>query len=309
MITRPPARIQEFFEGNPSPITSAILWQYTNTEIIAGLVNQKARWYDTWDEGFWRRWVHDVFNLVTANQFGVCVWSIILDTPIYINLGAEVDNSEIWGFNEYTDDPPNLINDYWNFGGSDGSIGANFSASSDSIALTLEQQRFLLRLKYLKCISYGSIPQTNYNLNWLMNSCLELGTFLASSVVSNPLVKTGTLVSGSPVVTGLSDVFGLVVGMGVNGTGVGTNSTILTIDSPTGVTLTADATVSSSESLSFGLPTAWVLEGLNMTITYQFNFWLPTPLQLAIRQASVLPDPAGVEILAEYWNGTEYVSF
>ena len=309
MITRPPDTIQQFFEGNPVPITSAILWQYTNTQAIAGLVNSKSNWYDAWDEQFWRLWVQNVFNLVTANQFGLCVWSIILDIPLYINLGPEIDNSEIWGFNEFTDAPPALINTYWNFGGSDGIIGANFSASSDSIFLTVEQQRFLLRLKYLKCISYGGIPQTNYNLDWLMKSSVKLGAFPAYTPIANPFVYTGTLTSGSAVVTGLSSTSALVVGMGVNGTGVGLSNTILSINSPTSITLTSLATVSSAESLSFGFPTAWVLEGLNMTITYQFNFYLSTALQLAIRQASVLPDPAGVAVLAEYWNGSSYTPF
>jgi hypothetical protein len=308
MNTRPPYTIQQFYQGNPSPIIGALLWQYTNTVALATLVQTKNNFYNSWDERFWIGWVRNVFNLTTANQFGLCVWSIILDTPLYINLGPEIDNTEIWGFNDYIA-YPDLINTYWNFGGSDGSTGANFSASADSITLTVEEQRFLLRMKYLKCISYGGIPQTNYNLNWLMTDSVRLGAFIPDTPVADPIILAGTLSNGSPIVTGISSTADLRVGMGVNGTGVGTNSTILTINSATSITLTAPATVSSVETLSFGLPTAWVLDGLNMTITYQFNFYLSKQLQIAIREASVLPDPAGVEVLAQYWDGSGYVNF
>lgn len=232
-------RIQEFFVPNPSPITQSLLWQYGKATALQDLIFQKTNWYRTWDDEFWNQWVANVFNLTTANEFGLCVWSIILNTPLYINLGAPIDNSEIWGFNQYTDSPPALINNYWNFGGSGdgaGVQGANFSASADSFFLTVEEQRFLLRLKYFQYISRASIPQTNQNLRWLMADSVAKGLF-----------ETGN--------------------------------------------------------------TAWVLENLNMTITYQFNFFLPTVLQLAIRQANALPDPAGVAVLAQYYNGSSYVNF
>ena len=303
-------RIQNFFEPNPSPITDAILWQYSNTTAIASLVDSKSNWYKTWDDQFWVDWIRDVFNLVTANEFGISVWSIILQVPLFVNIGADIDNSEIWGFNEYTASPPALINTYWNFGGSDGTIGANFSASAGVITLTLEEQRFLLRLKYLKCISRGSIPQTNYNFNWLMTDSIRLGLFSPTTPVANPVIATATSTLSSKTLTGVSTFNGLRVGLGIIGTGIQVGATIASMDLDNSTIVMSTAAIASgTASMSFGAPTAWVLEGLDMTITYQFNFFLSSGLQRAIHAANVLPDPAGVKIITQLWNGSAYVDF
>jgi len=73
-------------------------------------------------------------------------------------------------------------------------------------------------------------------------------------VLSNPAVginQTGVLTSGDETVTGLSDTSSLVVGMKVTGTGIAAATTIATIVSPTSITLSADATSSGSQSLTF----------------------------------------------------------
>lgn len=296
--------IQLFPPPNESPITDAILWQYANTQVLSTLIKDKAAWYERWSEMFWTDWVRDVFNLVTANEFGLSVWSIILNVPLFVNLINPIDDTQIFGFNEYDPPgvPPTLINTYLNFSGS------NFSRSADSIILTVEQQRFLLRLKYLKLISRGSVPQTNFNLNWLMLDSVARGLAPASSEVSNPVTVTGTTTTGSPIITALSSTAGLFVGMGVNGTGIADNSNVASIGSDT-VTLTQNATADGTVSLDFGSPTAWVLEDFGMQITYQFNFYLASSLQRAIRSTEVFPNPAGVKVLMQFWNGSDYINF
>jgi hypothetical protein len=296
--------IQNFFEPNPTPITRSLLWQYNTAITLPSLVNQKDAWYEIWIEEFWLNWITDVFNLVSANEFGLAVWSIILNVPMFANV-ANADNPDaLWGFNAYNPVgvPPTLVNNYQNFS------NGNFSSSGESIMLTLEQQRWLLRMKYLKLISRCSIPQTNYNLNWLMLSTLA---FPPAQPVSNPVVLTGTTVSGSSIITGLSSTSSLKVGMGVLGTGIpGLPYVVISsILSSTSIEISMEATASGSTSLSFGLPTAWVLEDFDMTITYQFNFYLPSVLQRALNVIHVLPDPAGVKVLKEFWNGTAFTSF
>lgn len=306
----PPPTIQNWFVGNPSPIFQALLWQYGDTTALATLVNEKTSWYGTWDEGFWAAWISNVFNLVTADAFGLSVWCGILQVPAFLNFPV-VDNSNIWGFNAYVppDTPPDLLNTYQNFNSTSPGIGANFSSQGESTVLTTEQQRWLLRLRYLYLTSRGSCSQSNYNFNWLMQSSIDKGLFDPSTPVANPVVLTGTTVASSAVITGLSTTVGLSVGLGINGTGIADTSTIARINSNTSITMTVPATASGTVTLDFGLPAMWVLDGLNMTITYQFNFYLPSVLQSALNLVKVLPDPAGVQVIKQYWNGAAYTNF
>jgi hypothetical protein len=63
--------------------------------------------------------------------------------------------------------------------------------------------------------------------------------------------RTGTLTQGSPLVTGLPSTTGIVAGFGVAGEGVLTDTRVLSVDSPTQVTLDVPATASGSVALRF----------------------------------------------------------
>jgi hypothetical protein len=62
---------------------------------------------------------------------------------------------------------------------------------------------------------------------------------------------TGTTILGSPIVTGLSSTTGLSSSYQVIGTGINTDIYVQSVDSPTQVTLTQNATASGSVTLSF----------------------------------------------------------
>ena len=64
-------------------------------------------------------------------------------------------------------------------------------------------------------------------------------------------VKTGTTAVGSAVVTAIGSTTGLFAGMGVTGTGIPANTNVLSVDSGTQVTLTANASAAGSPSLTF----------------------------------------------------------
>ena len=66
---------------------------------------------------------------------------------------------------------------------------------------------------------------------------------------------TGILTSGSNSVTGLSSTTGLVIGQTITGAGIPPGTTIGTINSSTAITLTENATLSGSQSLT---ASAWV---------------------------------------------------
>lgn len=61
--------------------------------------------------------------------------------------------------------------------------------------------------------------------------------------------ETGTLTSGSPIITGLADTGPYGVGMAVTGAGIPNGSRILTVDSSTQITLDQNATASGSAAL------------------------------------------------------------
>lgn len=63
--------------------------------------------------------------------------------------------------------------------------------------------------------------------------------------------QTGNTSSGSAVVTSLSDTTGLVTGMPVSGSGIPGGTTILTVDSSTQVTLSANATATDTVTVVF----------------------------------------------------------
>jgi len=147
-------------------LLQALIWQYEDAEVIQSLFNSKQTWYTTNQQQFWTDWYNNVFNLVTANDFGLAVWSIILDVPIYIN-AAPIEDQAIFGFNAYNPSFPTLLNTNLNF------QNGNFSAQGTAIFLSEEEQRLLLRLRYYQLVSRGAIPEINTFLNRLFQTSGE----------------------------------------------------------------------------------------------------------------------------------------
>lgn len=67
----------------------------------------------------------------------------------------------------------------------------------------------------------------------------------------NAITRTGARTSGSPVITGLSQTNDLTPGQPLSGTGIPAGARILTIDSSTQVTISANATATASTALTF----------------------------------------------------------
>lgn len=141
----------------------SILWQYNDAVNLQGLITKKQSWYDINQSQFWSDWYGNVFNLVTANEFGLNVWSFILNVPLFIPTQVDPDGKPIWGFNELVSFPT-YENSYVNFN------NGNFSVRNQITVLTLEEQRFILRLRYFQLISRGAIPEINSFLNYLLTT-------------------------------------------------------------------------------------------------------------------------------------------
>lgn len=113
-------------------LTSAVDWQRSNAELLLSWLIKKTEWYAENHCNFWNVWFDNIFNLDTANDFGLSVWSIILDENTYGVTQASPVGFKAWGFGV---NRQNFNNG--NFGTNDDS-GYNF---------TTEQRRILLKMK------------------------------------------------------------------------------------------------------------------------------------------------------------------
>lgn len=151
-------RIQEF--NYAVNLLQAILWQYDESTNLLNLINEKQDWYNVNQSQFWTDWYNNVFNILTANQFGLSVWSYILNVPLFLDNTPEPPDKPNWGFNNNSLYPV-LENTYLNFN------NGNFSTVGQQIILTVEEQRFLLRLRYFQLSDNGVVTNINQFLDYL----------------------------------------------------------------------------------------------------------------------------------------------
>lgn len=138
------AKIQEF--DFSVDLLKAILWQYNDAVNLQSLLVLKHLWYGENQQQFWIDWYNNVFNLQTANQFGLQVWSIILNIPIIVVV-APPETPKVGIF--FGDDHENFTN-------------SNFApARPGSVELTVAQARQLLRMRYFQITTRGAAPEIN----------------------------------------------------------------------------------------------------------------------------------------------------
>lgn len=113
-------------------LMKALDWQRSNAPIITQIIQNRQDWMQTNHCDFWNNWVVDVFNLATANDFGLAVWAIILDEPLYGVTSQSPITYDDWGFGEFRDNFNN-----GNFG-SNADGGYNFTTEEKRIALQLK---------------------------------------------------------------------------------------------------------------------------------------------------------------------------
>lgn len=147
-------------------ITQALKWLQSNAPNIQSLVNQKAAWYQQYNDSFWSDWEANVFDISTANQFGILLWCIILGVPsaIFGIYGGGV--SWAYGVNRQ-----NFI-----YSGFDPTIpaknmtGGNFFGGGSTTIIDIEEARQALMLRYATLVSNGSIKFINKMLRFVMNN-------------------------------------------------------------------------------------------------------------------------------------------
>ena len=127
-------------------IIGSLDWQRSRSVFLKNTLQAKQDWYVKNHCKFWEDWVKDVFDLRTANDFGLAVWAIILDEPIGGVVKASPIDYPAFGFGP---DRENFNN-------------GNFATSSDAgYNFTTEEKRILLQLKAYVLHMSGSVFDIN----------------------------------------------------------------------------------------------------------------------------------------------------
>jgi hypothetical protein len=144
-------------------VLKSLLWEHDGADKLVQLTRLKQEWYEKNQSEFWTDWIRDVFNIRTANQFGLAVWGRILDVPMQVTSAPDVGKFA-FGF---------------------GSNNANFengnfgNKNSNTIGLTVDQQRLIIRLRYFKLTARGTVPETNRFLKKIFTDVGQGRVFVA----------------------------------------------------------------------------------------------------------------------------------
>lgn len=126
------------------PIMGAVTWYYSESDNLVPLLAAKQEWYDMKVTQFFKGWYEQIFNLPTANNFGVAVWAAILGLPIGV-------------FGELTSRPPfgfSKLNENFR--------DANFAEiNPGALNLTHEEKIQVLRTVWYRYTLNGSVLAIN----------------------------------------------------------------------------------------------------------------------------------------------------
>lgn len=137
-------------------LLQALLWQYNEATNLQTLLEEKSEWYAENQTAFWESFITDIFDIRTANQFGLALWGIILNIPLYVN--NPPSSAPRWGY----------ASDSVNFG-----FGNFEPLGGSSYQLPLETQRKAIQLRYTQLTCAGTVPEINRALAWIF---ADLGT-------------------------------------------------------------------------------------------------------------------------------------
>lgn len=147
-------------------LLQALLWQYNEAPNLHALLQHKQEWYTVNQTEFWQDWFTDVFDLRTANDFGLAVWAIILNARQFVYQPPNLDRP-IFGFGVPNTGFSDRFDDRFSEGGPQSFYknfnNGNFGTSSGEgiNGLTTEQSRLLLRLRYFSLVTRAAVPEIN----------------------------------------------------------------------------------------------------------------------------------------------------
>lgn len=122
----------------------SILWQYEGAPRAVAMARNDQAWLDGHHSDFWRNWHRDVFDLDSANEFGLAVWARILGVSLEIGAARRVEGVFGFGVN-------NANFENGNFG----------RASDGQVSLDIESARKLLKLRWFQLTMRPTTPNIN----------------------------------------------------------------------------------------------------------------------------------------------------
>ena len=131
-------------------VLRGLLWQHNRALALRSLLESKAAWLEREHAAFWTDWIRDVFDLRTANAFGCQVWARILG--VRLALPPTEADEPAFGFNGF----------HRNFDRAPFATGG-----PDSVKLTVEQQRLVLRLRYFQLVTRCTPVDVNRFMKYL----------------------------------------------------------------------------------------------------------------------------------------------
>lgn len=139
-------------------IARALKWMHNNAPNIQSLITAKKAWYDQYNTKFWQNWETNVFDLRSANTFGLVIWCIILGVPTDLFSLEGLTNEWAYGANRQ--------NFKWNSTINPGlanpnTVGGNFYGAGRTVLSSLQEVRYALMLRYAALVSNGQISYIN----------------------------------------------------------------------------------------------------------------------------------------------------
>ena len=138
----------------------SIKWLQQKAPKLLSLIDQKKTWYNQYHSQFWSQWETNVFDIKTANNFGLMIWCIILgvnagDLGLYPNNASFAFGEERANFVDPSVPSQN--------------IGGNFYGAGASVVGSLDEIRKVLQLRYVALVSRGNIAFINKMLRYIFN--------------------------------------------------------------------------------------------------------------------------------------------
>lgn len=152
-------------------LLQAMKWAQNNAPGLTALITAKDKWYNNFHTLFWSQWEENVFDLRTANNFGLQVWCIILGVPSAGFGLYPASNAWAYGANRqnyiYSGLDTTIPADDRN------TVGGNFYGGGSTEILNLDEIRNVLRLRYVALVSNGNVAFINRMLRYIFNDDAE----------------------------------------------------------------------------------------------------------------------------------------
>jgi len=153
------------FDGS---IQQALKWSQNKAPGISSIIERKAEWYQNNHDQFWSGWQSAVFDIRTANPFGLMVWCIILGVPSAPFGLYPAANG--WGFGPLRENFIHKAGSPPIPGSSNPNLtGGNFYGGGNKEILNMDEVRRALQTRYIALVSNGGVKFINRMLRYIWN--------------------------------------------------------------------------------------------------------------------------------------------